>query len=98
MESITGGNDEAMPSDLASAGIKQLYRLSDADFSFLFKYPLYTHQQRSYASHGNVILSSPTGSGKTETALLWLKHQLEVQGEGRVFYVLPLYCFYQCDV
>lgn len=74
---------------LASAGIKQLYRLSDADFSFLFKYPLYTHQQRSYASHGNVILSSPTGSGKTETALLWLKHQLEVQGEGRVFYVLP---------
>lgn len=74
---------------LASAGIKKLYRLSDANFSFLFKYPLYTHQQSSYTAQGNVILSSPTGSGKTETSLLWLKHQLEVQGEGRVFYVLP---------
>lgn len=74
---------------LASAGIEKLYRLSDADFSFLFKYPLYAHQQRSYASQGHVILSSPTGSGKTETALLWLKHQLDVKGDGRVFYVLP---------
>lgn len=74
---------------LASAGIKKLHRLSDADFSFLFKYPLYTHQQSSYTAQGNVILSSPTGSGKTETSLLWLKHQLDDQGEGRVFYVLP---------
>lgn len=74
---------------LASAGVRKLYRLSDADFSFLFKYPLYTHQQRSYTSQGHVILSSPTGSGKTETSLLWLKHHLDVQGEGRVFYVLP---------
>lgn len=74
---------------LASAGVKRLYRLSDADFSFLFKYPLYTHQQTSYKSLGNVILSSPTGSGKTETSILWLKHQLEVEGEGRIFYVLP---------
>lgn len=74
---------------LASAGIAQLYKLSDADFSFLFKYPLYTHQQISYSSLGNIILSSPTGSGKTETSILWLKHQLEAQGEGRVFYVLP---------
>ena len=74
---------------LASAGIEKLHRLSDADFSFLFKYPLYTHQQSSYTAQGNVILSSPTGSGKTETSLLWLKHQLDVYGEGRVFYVLP---------
>ena len=74
---------------LASAGIEKLHRLSDGDFSFLFKYPLYTHQQSSYTAQGNVILSSPTGSGKTETSLLWLKHQLDVQGEGRVFYVLP---------
>lgn len=74
---------------LASAGIKKLHRFSDADFSFLFKYPLYTHQQNSYTAQGNAILSSPTGSGKTETSLLWLKHQLDIQGEGRVFYVLP---------
>lgn len=74
---------------LASAGIKQLYKLSDADFSFLFEHPLYSHQQASYSSLGNIILSSPTGSGKTETSILWLKHQLEIKGEGRIFYVLP---------
>ncbi len=74
---------------LASSGVQRLYKLSDADFSFLFKHPLYTHQQRSYNCLGNVILSSPTGSGKTETSILWLKHQLEIKGEGRIFYVLP---------
>lgn len=74
---------------LASAGTKRLYKLSDADFSFLFDYPLYKHQKRAYEVLGNAILSSPTGSGKTETSVLWLKHQLEMAGEGRVFYVLP---------
>ena len=43
---------------------------------------------------GNVILSSPTGSGKKmgKTASLWLKHQLEVQGEGRGCLCFALYC------
>ena len=74
---------------LASAGITKLYKLSDIDFSFLFRYPLYAHQQSSFMTLGNVILSAPTGSGKTETSLLWLKKQLDVKGEGRAFYVLP---------
>lgn len=74
---------------LASGGVKKLYKLSDANFSFLFEYPLYKHQECSNGALGNVILSSPTGSGKTETSILWLKHQLEMTGEGRIFYVLP---------
>lgn len=74
---------------LASAGTKKLYKLSDANFSFLFQYPLYQHQAKANETLGNVILSSPTGSGKTETSVLWLKHQLEVKGEGRIFYLLP---------
>ncbi len=74
---------------LASAGIKKLYRLSDADFSFLFEHTLYEHQQQAYHSNGNVILSSPTGSGKTETAILWLKKQIGDFGDGRIFYILP---------
>lgn len=74
---------------LASAGTRKLYKLSDANFSFLFQYPLYKHQKEAYEVSGNVILSSPTGSGKTETSVLWLKHQLEIIGEGRIFYVLP---------
>ena len=74
---------------LASAGITRLYKLSDANFSFLFEYPLYKHQEESYKLSGNVILSSPTGSGKTETSILWLKRQLGKRGEGRIFYILP---------
>ncbi|MBO5026876.1 MAG: CRISPR-associated helicase Cas3' [Bacteroidaceae bacterium] len=74
---------------LASAGILKVNNMSDADFSFLYDYPLYKHQNQSSLSSGNSILSAPTGSGKTESALLWLKKQLETHGEGRVFYILP---------
>lgn len=74
---------------IASAGIKKLYKLSDADFSFLFTYPLYEHQQQAFHSDNHAILSAPTGSGKTETSILWLKKQLDDFGEGRVFYILP---------
>lgn len=74
---------------LASAGILEVNNISEADFSFLYDYPLYKHQRLSSLSFGNSILSAPTGSGKTESALLWLKKQLEVHGEGRVFYILP---------
>lgn len=74
---------------LASAGIKQLLRIEKSDFDFLLKYNFYFHQQQSSNTLGNVILSAPTGSGKTETAFLWLKKQLETKGQGRIFYILP---------
>jgi|WetSurMetagenome_2_1015567.scaffolds.fasta_scaffold06567_3 CRISPR-associated endonuclease/helicase Cas3 len=74
---------------LASAGIKQLHKLDDNDFNFLFKYSQYKHQQIAFSTIGNVILSAPTGSGKTETSFLWLKKQIQDRGQGRVFYVLP---------
>lgn len=74
---------------LASGGIVKLQKLESNDFNFLFKYPFYTHQRTAYETLGNVILSAPTGSGKTETSLLWLKTQIENKGQGRVFYILP---------
>lgn len=74
---------------LASAGIKQINKIDKSDFSFLFKFPFYKHQNDAHNTFGNVILSAPTGAGKTETAFLWLKKQIETYGQGRVFYVLP---------
>lgn len=74
---------------LASAGINQLQTLNKSDFSFLYQFSHYHHQQIAGNTVGNVILSAPTGSGKTETSLLWLKKQIEVKGQGRVFYILP---------
>lgn len=38
---------------------------------------------------GSAILVAPTGSGKTEAALLWVARQLEYQPASRLFYTLP---------
>ena len=46
-------------------------------------------QKESGETTGELMLSAPTGSGKTEAALLWSdKNQCETKG-NRVFYVLP---------
>lgn len=50
---------------------------------------LYFHQNKASETLGNTILTAPTGSGKTETSMLWLRNQLSNIGQGRTFYVLP---------
>lgn len=76
---------------LASAGIKSIQNLNSNDFNYLHKsgFNLYQHQARAEKTIGNAILTAPTGSGKTETSLLWLRNQIETTGNGRVFYILP---------
>ena len=76
---------------LASANVKELYKLEENDFDFLYQgeYSFYPHQKQAEETIGNAILTAPTGSGKTEAAFLWLKNQIKTYGQGRVFYVLP---------
>lgn len=59
-----------------------------------FKLPdeqgLWPHQRKSAALAGNAILTAPTGSGKTESAMLWAARQASsTDGSPVVFYLLP---------
>jgi len=83
---------------LGSACIEYIEQLEEISFSFLNKkqielqrngYDFYTHQLKCSKVIGNVILTAPTGSGKTESAMFWLQRQMKEGGQGRVFYVLP---------
>ncbi len=83
---------------LGSAMVTQLNKLSEQSFAFLSQQrrglqqnglDFYEHQKECAIRTGNTILTAPTGSGKTESALLWTKHQMETTGQARVFYILP---------
>lgn len=50
---------------------------------------LHAHQELCLSTEGSVMFAAPTGSGKTEAALLWAARQ-SVRGEvPRIYYVLP---------
>ncbi len=51
---------------------------------------LWSHQEEAAATDGHLLLRAPTGSGKTEAALLWAARQREMgPGHPPIFYVLP---------
>lgn len=51
---------------------------------------LYKHQTDAETTDGSALLVAPTGSGKTEAALLWAAHQSAINGGlPRLFYTLP---------
>lgn len=53
-------------------------------------FTLRQHQQAARdAGEGSFILIAPTGSGKTEAALLWAAHQMALRPAARLFYTLP---------
>lgn len=83
---------------LGSAMVKNIQFVENKDFDFLEKQQnalklkgldFYEHQKKCSEISENLILTAPTGSGKTESAFIWLRNQMEINGTGRVFYVLP---------
>mgnify|MGYP006289425801 FL=1 len=79
-----------------SANVKHLPLLEDKHFNFLDKLQrdlaangndFYQHQRHCAGMKNNCLLIAPTGAGKTEAAMAWLRGQMHEQ--GRVFYVLP---------
>jgi CRISPR-associated endonuclease/helicase Cas3 len=76
---------------LASAGIFTVNVLQERHFDFLYdtKWAPYFHQKRASEINGNIVLTAPTGSGKTEASIMWLHKQLKENGQGRTFYILP---------
>lgn len=53
------------------------------------KLELYNHQKQAGATGGSALLIAPTGSGKTEAALLWTAQQATTGTLPRLFYTLP---------
>jgi len=46
-------------------------------------------QQKAFIHKGDLLIISPTGSGKTEAALFWSEANSDARAFKRVFYVLP---------
>ena len=57
--------------------------------SATFEFPLNDHQKSCAKTKGSVFLDAPTGSGKTEAALLWAQANQSQEQSRHIFYVLP---------
>lgn len=54
------------------------------------QFNMHAHQRAAMAQEGSALLVAPTGSGKTEAALLWASRQAGERGKlPRLFYTLP---------
>jgi len=74
---------------LASAGETRI-KEGIGDIKRYVKFSQFTSiQQKSLTHKGNLLIVSPTGSGKTEAALFWSQANNDAKAFKRIFYVLP---------
>ncbi|MCK9282004.1 MAG: CRISPR-associated helicase Cas3' [Melioribacteraceae bacterium] len=71
----------------ASAGNKKILKIEKPVRDLLNIRSYHAFQEKAFRTQGSVILKAPTGSGKTEAALLWADEKI-TQGK-RLFYILP---------
>lgn len=76
--------ENARDEDIAVA-LPEINRISPSTFEF----PLNAHQTACANTKGSVFLDAPTGSGKTEAALLWAQANQSPEQSRHIFYVLP---------
>lgn len=74
----------------AHAAVPQPYEMPDmAALKAIKKFDDFRDHQKAAARVGHLILVAPTGSGKTEAALLWAWAQQQELGPCRITYGLP---------
>jgi len=74
---------------LASAGETEI-KEGIKDIKHYIKFSQFTSIQKKALAHkDDLLIVSPTGSGKTEAALFWVEANNDVKALKRVFYVLP---------
>ena len=73
---------------LASAGAPALHQPDLSRVSTPTGNPFH-HQTAASETQGSAILAAPTGTGKTEAALFWARHQQQSNRPGGLFYLLP---------
>ena len=73
---------------LASAGYNTIPQLPSKEV-FYCKYEKNSIQEQMSRIKGSAILVAPTGSGKTEAALLWCRNNANQSFGNRIFYILP---------
>ena len=74
---------------LASAGETEIKKTVEDIMKYIKFRHLRSVQEQAGKAKGSLFLISPTGSGKTEAAILWAHNNQNITRSKRIFYILP---------